>query len=298
MTSSHLPPVTYHLPLVVITGPTASGKTSLAISLARQFDGEVVSADSRAIYAGMDIGSAKPSIEERQGIVHWGFDLVEPGQRFTAADFKLYAEQKIADIRSRGKLPILVGGTGLYVDAVIFDYQFGQAGDQSRRRELEKMSIEELQDYCSKHNINLPENSKNKRYLVRAIEQKGINHKRREDIVDDTIVVGISTDRDVLRAKIKLRAEQMLTNDVVEEATLLGKKYGWNNEAMTGNVYPLVQLYLSGEISADEMIDKFTTLDWRLAKRQLTWLKRNPHIYWGDAEQLQSHIASLIEHKL
>ena len=287
-----------HLPLVVVAGPTASGKTSLAISLAKQFDGEVISADSRAIYAGMDIGSAKPSVEERQGVVHWGFDLVEPGQRFTAADFKLYAEQKIAEIRSRSKLPILVGGTGLYVDAVIFDYQFGEAGNQDRRQELERMSVEELQEYCFKHNINLPENNKNKRYLVRAIEQKGINHRRRKDIIDNTIVVGISTDRDMLRAKIKLRAEQMLTNGVVEEATLLGEKYGWDNEAMTGNFYPLIKLYLSGEIAEDEMIDKFTTLDWRLAKRQITWLKRNPHIYWGSAEQLQAYVTALIEHKL
>ena len=287
-----------HLPLVVVAGPTASGKTSLAISLAKQFDGEVISADSRAIYAGMDIGSAKPSVEERQGVVHWGFDLVEPGQRFTAADFKLYAEQKIAEIRSRSKLPILVGGTGLYVDAVIFDYQFGEAGNQDRRQELERMSVEELQEYCLKHNINLPENNKNKRYLVRAIEQKGINHRRRKDIIDNTIVVGISTDRGMLRAKIKLRAEQMLTNGVVEEATLLGEKYGWDNEAMTGNFYPLIKLYLSGEIAEDEMIDKFTTLDWRLAKRQITWLKRNPHIYWGSAEQLQAYVTALIEHKL
>lgn len=287
-----------HLPLVVVAGPTASGKTSLAISLAKQFDGEVISADSRAIYVGMDIGSAKPSAEERQGIVHWGFDLVEPGQRFTAADFKLYAEQKIAEIRSRSKLPILVGGTGLYVDAVIFDYQFGEAGNQDRRQELERMSVEELQEYCFKHNINLPENNKNKRYLVRAIEQKGINHRRRKDIIDNTIVVGISTDRDMLRAKIKLRAEQMLTNGVVEEATLLGEKYGWDNEAMTGNFYPLIKLYLSGEIAEDEMIDKFTTLDWRLAKRQITWLKRNPHIYWGSAEQLQAYVTASIEHEL
>lgn len=286
------------LPLIVIVGPTASGKTGLAVKLAKRFNGEVISADSRAIYTGMDIGTAKPSAEERDGVVHWGFDLVDPGRRFTAADFKDYAEKKIADIRQRGKIPIVAGGTGLYVDSILFDYQFGRVGDEEQRRNLELLSIEQLHDYCVKNNIMLPENAQNKRYVIRAIEQNGINHKRREKIIDNTIVVGIATDRDQLRAKIRLRAEQMLTNGVVEEATLLGEKYGWESEAMTGNIYPLVSLYLSGRLSGEEMIDKFTTLDWRLAKRQLTWLKRNPYIYWGNSEQLQEYIAALFEHKL
>ena len=100
-------------PLIVIVGPTASGKTSLAIKVAQQFSGEIISADSRAIYRGLDIGTAKPSMKERDGVVHWGFDLVNPGERFTVADFKRYADAKIVDIRLRGKVPILVGGTGL-----------------------------------------------------------------------------------------------------------------------------------------------------------------------------------------
>jgi len=109
---------------VVIVGPTASGKTSAGVELAKLIGGEVISADSRAIYRGMDIGTAKPSMEEREGIPHWGIDLVDPDERFSAADFKEYVESRIAEIQDRGKWPIVVGGTGLYVDAVVFNYQF------------------------------------------------------------------------------------------------------------------------------------------------------------------------------
>ncbi len=277
-------------PLVVVVGPTASGKTSLAIDIAKKFNGEIISADSRAIYKGMDIGTAKPGVEEQEGVPHWGLDLVEPDERFTVADFKQYTLEKIYEIRSRGHLPILVGGTGLYVDAVLFDYEFGPPSNEGRRQELEAMTLDELHKYCNENNIMLPENSKNKRYVIRAIEQKSVNTKRRETPIDNTIVVGIATDRDVLRTRIEERAEHIFDDGVVEEATLLGKKYGWNHESMTGNIYPLVRSYLEGELSSDEMKEKFTTLDWRLAKRQLTWLRRNPFIWWGDLTEVKEHL--------
>ena len=278
------------LPLVVIVGPTASGKTSLSIDIAKKFDGEIISADSRAIYKGMDIGTAKPTIQEREGVVHWGLDLVEPNERFTAADFKVYAVEKIHEIRSRGRLPILVGGTGLYVDSILFDYQFGPLADADRRTELEAMSLGALHEYCIINNISLPENSLNKRYVIRAIEQKSINTKRSELPIENTIVVGIATERDVLRARIEDRAEHIFDDGVVEEATILGEKYGWNHESMTGNIYPLVHSYLEGELSVDEMKEKFTTLDWRLAKRQLTWLRRNSFIQWGNLTEVRHHL--------
>lgn len=285
-------------PLVVIVGPTASGKTALAVELAKRYHGEVISADSRAIYKGMDIGAAKPTMEERKGVPHWGFDLVEPGERFTAADFQRYATKKIAEIRARGHVPFLVGGTGLYVDAVIFSYEFGTEGTIQQRRKLEQLTLEQLHDYCIKNNISLPENHQNKRYVIRAIEQKGAKHKRNTDLLANCIVVGIATDREVLRTTIRRRAEQILTNSVVEEATLLGKKYGWENEAMTGNVYPLMRLYLENKISKTELVDKLTTADWRLAKRQYTWLRRNNAIYWGDREQIYSRVVAALEHKM
>jgi len=261
-------------PLVVIVGPTASGKTALAIRLAKRYDGEVICADSRTVYRDMDIGTAKPTPEEQADVPHWGLDMVDPGQRFTAADFKQYALRKVAEIKARGRIPFIVGGAGLYIDGVLFDYEFGEGYDPTRRSQLEALTIEKLYDYCHDNNITLPGNDRNKRYIIRAIEQESINKKR------------------------KHRSEQMLANGVVDEAIILGKKYGWKNEAMTGNVYPLVKSYLEGQITYDDIKDKNTTLDWQLAKRQMTWFRRNPYIYWGDGEQIYRYVASVLEHKV
>lgn len=282
-------------PLVVIVGPTASGKTSLAIRLAQRYGGEIICADSRTIYKGMDVGTAKPTSEERALVPHWGLDLVEPGEPFTAADFKRYALQKIEEIRSRGHIPFLVGGSGLYVDAVIFDYQF--APPSSRRQELEHMTIDELQQYCIKNNINLPENTKNKRYLIRVIEIGTAQPGRRSEPLEDSVVVGITTNREVLRQRIEDRAEQIFDDNVVNEATILGKKYGWTNEAMTGNIYPLIRQHLAGELSQAEVKEKSIVADWRLAKRQLTWLKRNPHIWWGSLDQVEQYLEDRLANK-
>jgi tRNA dimethylallyltransferase len=278
------------LPLVVIVGPTASGKTSLAIELAEQFNGEIICADSRTVYKGMDIGTAKPTAIERARIPHWGLDLVEPNERFTAADFKQYTTLKIEEIRARGCVPFLVGGTGLYVDAVVFDYEFGGVADELQRSIYEAMTIEELHEYCLLNNIKLPENKQNKRYVIRAIEQKGENSKRRDVLIENTIIVGIATDREQLRTRMRSRVEQIFDDGVVSEATLLGKKYGWESEAMTGNSYQLAHLYLKGEINGIEFKEKNTTLDWRLAKRQLTWLRRNPYIHWGELNEVRQYL--------
>jgi tRNA dimethylallyltransferase len=268
------------LPLVVIVGPTASGKTSLAVELARQFNGEIICADSRTIYKGMDIGTAKPTSEERALVPHWGLDLVEPGERFTAADFKHYADQRILDIRKRGCVPFLVGGTGLYTDSVIFDYQFRGAANDVLRRQLEAMTINELHNYCLNNNVKLPENRLNKRYVIRAIEQKDQPNTSSNILIDNTIVVGITTNKDELRKRIEQRIEHMFDDGVVDEAILLGKKYGWENEAMTGNVYPIIHSYLEKTASMDDAKERAAMLDRRLAKRQLTWLRRNTYIQW------------------
>lgn len=281
-------------PLIVIVGPTASGKTALAVELAEAYGGEIICADSRTLYKGMDIGTAKPSVEDQARVPHWGLDLVEPGERFTAADFKRYAERKINEIRQRGGVPFLVGGTGLYVDAVVFNYQFGPPSDELLRRQLDKCSIEELHKYCIKNNIVLPENSTNKRYVIRAIEQKSINTRRRKDPISNSIIVGIATDRDVLRTRIAQRAEQLFNDNVVEEAIKLGKKYGWDSEAMTGNVYPVVQQYFNGELSEETMKERFRILDWQLAKRQLTWLKRNEYVRWLSLTEAKIYLQSVL----
>ena len=281
-------------PLVVIAGPTASGKTALAIELAKEVDGEIICADSRTVYRGMDIGTAKPTADEQRQIPHWGLDLVDPDERFTVADFQMYARQKIDEIRSRGHVPFLVGGTGLYVDAVVFGYEFGDDFDPELRDRLEKMDLQELHRYCDDNNIELPENDKNKRYVIRAIEQKSINSKRKHEPIDNCIIVGISTDRDVLRTRIECRGEQLFINGVVEEAKRLGNMYGWDHESMTGNIYPLCRQYLDGTATLGEIKEKFTTLDWRLAKRQLTWLRRNSHIKWLDLPEAKRFLLSVL----
>lgn len=266
-------------PLIVIVGPTASGKSATAMRIAKEFNGEIICADSRTVYKYMDIGTSKPSKEDQAEVPHWGIDLVEPGEVFTAADFKKYAQKMITAIRNRGHVPILVGGTGLYVDGVIFDYEFGKPQPELRK-ELEALSLDDLKIYCANNNIKLPENENNRRYVIRAIERKNISGKRLIEPIPNTLVVGIATNKDELRSRIETRSEQLFETGMVEEAKKLGKKYGWNSEAMTGNIYKLVKQFLDGEFDEAELKRKFITSDWQLAKRQLTWLKRNPFIHW------------------
>lgn len=273
------------LPLVVIVGPTASGKTSLAINIAKKFNGEIICADSRSMYKGADIGTAKPTIEEQKIVPHWGLDLVEPGQYFSVADFKKYADQKIIEIRSRGNTPFLVGGTGLYIDAVVFNYQFGQPVDTNKRSELQRMNLDELYEYCNKNNVILPENYKNKRYVIRSIENNLNIPKKSVKPLKNSIVVGITTENSILRSRILQRIDQMFSDGVVEETKILGNIYGWDNEAMKSNAYRLVGLLLIEAMSINEVKEKLNILDWRLAKRQLTWFKRNKHINWLSLEE-------------
>ena len=282
------------LPLVVIAGPTASGKTSLAIRLAKQYNGEIICADSRTIYRDMNIGTAKPTMAEREVVPHWGLDLVRPGEMFSVAQFKEYTLQKISEIRSRGRLPFLVGGTGLYINAVIFDFQFGAPPDPTLRHELEKRTVAELQYYCSIHNIKLPENDKNKRYLIRSIEQKNRYDRGKSVIKGNNIVVGIATNKKTLRTRIVLRSEQLFSNNVVGEAMMLAQKYGWDSEAMTGNVYPLVREFLNKNITEGELKQRFITADWQLAKRQVTWLRRNPFIVWTTLGSAEHYLSQLL----
>lgn len=280
--------------LIAIVGPTASGKTGLSIRVAEQFGCEIVCADSRTVYEGMDIGTAKPTKQEQARVRHWGLDIVRPDQSFTVADFKRYAQAAIADIRGRGKIPLLVGGTGLYVDAVIYDYELGPPADPDVRQRLESLTVKELQDYCVQNNMPLPENVQNKRHLVRAIERGSVSAISKSPLNQDNYIVGIATSMDTLRTRIVTRTEQLFENDVVTEATMLGKKYGWNSEAMTGNIYPIIKSHLEGELTIAEVKDRFTTLDYRLAKRQMTWFRRSPDIMWADLTGAEEYIKSLL----
>lgn len=282
------------LPLVVITGPTASGKTALAIDLAQRFGGEIICADSRTVYKELNIGTAKPTESEQSLVAHWGIDLVEPNERFSVADFKDYADKTIQAIRQRGHIPFLVGGTGLYVDAVIFNYQFGREHDEKLRQKLQRMSLSDLHDYCRLHQINLPENDKNKRYVIRAIENAGHEIRREVEPKYKKYIVGITTDKITLRTRIRTRIEQMLENGVIDEATRVAEKYGWNAESLKANIYPFVQRYVAGEITIDELKVQAEVIDWRLAKRQVTWLKRNKFIHWDELEDVNTYISGLL----
>lgn len=267
-------------PLTVITGPTASGKTALAIELAEKFGGEIICADSRTVYKDLNIGTAKPTAAEQARVPHWGIDLVEPNERYSAADFQRYAMAKIRDIRTRGKVPFVVGGTGLYIDSVIFEFNFAAQADEKQRSVLKTLTTVQLFDYCRKNSIMLPENFQNRRHLIRAIERHGTELSRRLAPRNTTYVVGVATESIALRQRITKRAEQMFDDTIVEEANRLGKKYGWSSEALTANIYPLLRQLAQGVYTREEAKQRFITRDVQLAKRQMTWLRRNPFVEW------------------
>ena len=268
-------------PLVVVVGPTASGKSALAMQIAKKWRGEIIAADSRTIYRGMDIGTAKPSPDDQRAVPHHLLDVIAPGEQFSAAQFKKRATTAIDDILGRGSIPILVGGTGLYVDSVIFDYQFSVQADPKQREYLQGLSIEQLQEMCREKNITLPINILNKRHLVRALETGGTaTHKK--TLRGNTIVVGITTSREKLRERIEKRVYEMMQSGVVGEASSIGRMYDWQGEALKGNVYPILRNVIEGDMSRAEAVGQIVKSDLRLAKRQMTWFKRNPYIIWSD----------------
>ena len=244
------------LPTIIILGPTGSGKTAIGIKIAKKLNGEIISADSRAIYKGMDIGTAKPSKTERQDIPHYGIDLVEPDERFTVSDWKQYAKNKIAKIKARGKVPIIVGGTGLYIDALVYDYQFrGPTGAK-----------------------------------IGDIEQKTCSD--RKEIKGDYILVGIDVPTEQLRERLSNRITQMFAPNLYKETKRLVQKYGWHNGAMTSNIYQYAWDYMQGNLDLEEAKQKCFYDDWHLAKRQLTWFKRNPSIVWLSPEKVYSFVVN------
>lgn len=282
-------------PLIVITGPTASGKSGLSLRLAKKYNGEIICADSRTVYRHMDIGTAKPSITEQSVVPHHLLDVVEPGERFTLYDFQKLAMAAIDDIRRRGKVPFLVGGTGLYVDSVVLHYKLVMPPLREERQELESKSAYELQTMLKKLQIQLPHNLLNKRHLIRALEQKGINNSRKLIPDSSTYVVAITTSSNLLKDQITKRAEKMFEDGVVKEAEILGKRFGWDNEAMTGNIYPIIRQVLEGKMTEAQAITTFTTRDRQLAKRQLTWLKRHDYIKWYDLASTEDYLSVILD---
>ncbi len=248
-------------PCIIVLGPTGSGKTSVSIKLAKTIGGEIISADSRAIYKGMDIGTAKPSLEEQDGVQHYGLDLIEPGERFTVADWKSYTEQKIKEIKARGKVPIIVGGTGLYIDALVYDYKFkGPTGNK-----------------------------------IGDFEQKTCTD--RQEIKGDFLLIGVKSGTEELRERLKKRVDSMFGEPLYNETKKLVQKYGWGSGAMKSNVYEYVDKYLRGELSLEEAKQKCFYEDWHLAKRQMTWFKRNPNIIWLELKEIQPYVTNFIQNQ-
>lgn len=266
-------------PIIFIVGPTASGKTALAIEIAKKYGGEIICADSRTVYRGLDIATAKPTKQEQEAVRHWCIDMVEPNQRYSAAQFKSYALVVLKDIQSRGKIPIIVGGTGLYIDGLLFDYQFGPGANVQLRSQLSKLSIEELQQKIIDSKLRLPENSKNKRYLIRVLEQGGVNTSH-GDLMPGAIVIGINPPKEVLRERIRARATKMLQNGALQEAEQLLRKYGYDAPAAAAPFYKAMVPYFINQINLDECLAQYIQNDQRLAKRQITWFKRNQATNW------------------
>lgn len=283
------------VPLIVITGSTASGKSGLALELAQKYDGEIICADSRTVYKGMDIGTAKPSAKERSQIPHHLLDVVEPNERFTAADFQRLSRTAIDDIRRRGKVPFLVGGTGLYIDGIILDFEFGADVDPQKHKLLEEKSVEELASLIKKLQITMPTNMLNKRHLIRAIELNGSKSNARMEPIDNTYVVSIATDKTILEERIRSRAAEMFSSGVVEEARKLAEEYGWESEAMTGNIYPILHEVIEGRMTTEQAKELIVIRDRQLAKRQITWLKRHSYIHWYDIDEARQEISKLLD---
>ncbi len=262
------------LPLIVILGPTASGKTAYAIRLARLIGGEVICADSRTVYRGMDIGTAKPTEPERAGVPHWGLDLIEPDQRYSLYDFQRYAMAKIAEIRQRQHVPLLVGGSGLYINSVIYDYRLvGGDYDPTTRAELEKLPPDELRRLAIKRGTKLPRDLDNKRRLIRSLETGGVSNNCGH-LSRQTVVIGIAVDKEKLSQRISGRAEQMLERGLIDEVERLIARYGMV-EPLRRNAYGVVAKYLAGQIYEAELIEQISAKDRQLVKKQLTWW-RNP----------------------
>lgn len=266
--------------LIVIVGETASGKSALGLKLAKKFDGEIICADSWTVYKGFDIGTAKPSDDERRRVVHHLLDIADPRDGFSAAIFKRCATKAINDISSRGKLPILVGGSGLYIDSVIFDYKFLPAGPSGQRQTLDKLSLKELMEKIKQAGIDTSGiDLRNKRRLIRLLETKGIRPGS-SGLRPNSLVLGIKTPRDQLEKLIVSRIDGMLAAGLEQEVRELVKTYGWSEEPMKGIGYREFQGYLAGTETLDQAREHIIRSTTQLAKKQRTWFKRNNSIQW------------------
>ena len=288
--------------VLFILGPTAVGKTAVSVEIANLFDGEIISCDSVQIFRGLDIGSAKVMEEEKQGIPHHLIDIKEPTETFTSFQFVEEMKKKITEITSRGKLPIVVGGTSLYVKSLILNYNFGGVGVDEEFRDklnklLEEKGLESLYERLSSEDKTLAENidRHNPQRVIRALE---ISHfkgeKKTSESEIDALVFALTLDRKTLYERINKRVDIMLKNGLIEEVKSL-KDAGVTREcqSMKAIGYKEVYAYLDGEISYDEMAELIKKHSRNYAKRQLTFLRGMDNVNYIDVENLNDAIKEI-----
>ena len=289
--------------VIVICGPTASGKTALSIELAKKINGEIISSDSMQIYKDMNIGTAKPSKEEMQGIKHYMIDFVEPDKRYSVADFKKDAEKAIEDILTKGKVPIVVGGTGLYVDSLIYGIEYQELQfDEQYRKDLEERVLNEglevLYDEAKQIDPQAMEkiSHNDQKRILRVLEIYKATGKtkteqevesRKKGVKYDYKVFAINMDRETLYKRINKRVDIMIEQGLIQEVEKLLKKYKDFPTAMQGLGYKEVVEYLQGKTTKEEMIEKIKMETRRYAKRQITWFKKNKQTIWIGPHDLQ-----------
>lgn len=289
-------------PLIILTGPTAAGKTKLSIALAKSVNGEIISADSMQVYRHMDIGSAKVRPEEMQGIRHYLVDILEPTEDFNIVLFQKYAKQAIAEIYERGKIPIIVGGTGFYIQSVLYDIDFQEGKEDTvLRAELEQLAREKGTEYL--HNMlgdidaraAQEIHANNVKRVIRAIEyyrqtgQKISGHnetEREKKSAYDSHYFVLTDKREKLYEKIDQRVDMMIEEGLVDEVKRL-VSMGCRREstAMQGLGYKEIISYLAGEITLDEAVYIIKRDTRHFAKRQLTWFRRERDVIWVEKDQ-------------
>lgn len=298
--------------VIVVAGPTASGKSNLAIELAKKIDGEIISADSMQIYKDMNIGTAKVTKEEMQGIPHYMIDFLSPELRYSVSDYKEQAEKEIDKILKKGKTPIICGGTGLYINSLIYGIEFGKEEfNKEYREELEKIAEKEGLENLYKEALKIdPEAmekiSKNdKKRILRVLEIYKNTGKtkteqeilsRKNDVKYDYKVFAINLERENLYNRINKRVDQMIENGLIEEVQKILGKYNSFPTAMQGLGYKEIVEYLKNDLTKEEAIEKIKMESRRYAKRQLTWFRKNKEIEWLDGNiKASENINRIIE---
>ena len=299
--------------VIVIVGPTASGKTSLSIELAKKINGEIVSCDSMQIYKDMNIGSAKPTVEEMQGIPHYVLDEVEPTKRFSVADYKKRAEEAIEKILAKRKTPIVVGGTGLYANSLIYSIEYDDIKlDEKYRNNLMEIAnteegLKKLYEEAKKIDGKAMEkiSPNDKKRIIRILEIYNATGKnkteqeiesRKNEVKYDYKVFGINMERSLLYERINKRVDIMINQGLIEEVKNLIKKYPKFPTAMQAIGYKEIVEYLNNEITKEEAIEKIKQETRRYAKRQITWFKRIENLIWLDGlNSTQNNINIILE---